>query len=93
MSQIHNDPDKLRAFALQLGSFSKALEDHMNRLNTALSRLSDTWKDDGFDEFQPEFTKTQTCVRKFVEEANKLTPALNRDAEALDRISRLRVPR
>lgn len=89
MSQIHNNSDQLRAFALQLGNFSKALEDHMIRLNTALDRLSGTWRDKEFKRFHHEFTKTQTCVKKFVEQANDVAPKLNRDAEALDRISSL----
>lgn len=93
MSQIHNNSDQLRAFALQLENFSKSLEDHMTRLNTSLGRLSDTWKDAGFNEFHDEFSRTQTSVKKFVEQANDVRPKLNRDAEALDRVSRLRTPR
>jgi uncharacterized protein YukE len=93
MSQIHNDSDQLRAFAIQLDGFRKSLEDDLTRLSTALDRLSDTWRDRGFRNFYDEFTKTQTCVKKFVQQANDLTPKLNRDAEALDRISRLQVPK
>lgn len=93
MSQIYNNSDQLRAFGSQLDGFRKALEDDLNRLSTAMDRLSDSWRDHGFKEFHEEFTKTQSCVKKFVQQANDVKPKLNRDADALDRISRLRVPR
>jgi uncharacterized protein YukE len=93
MSQIYNDPDKLRAFAFQLERFSSALDEHLTRLGAAMSRLGNTWEDEGFAEFVSAFSNTRGRVSKFVQEANNVLPKLKEDAENLDQMLSVHTPR
>lgn len=93
MSQIHNDSDRLRAFAIQLQEFGAAVDDQLNALRGAMSRLGRTWKDDDYSEFKAEFVMTQQRVRQFIEETRAVTPKLTRDADKLDEYGRVHVPK
>ena len=93
MSQIYNDPDKLRAFAFQLERFSNGVDEHLTRLGAAMSRLGNTWQDEGFAEFAHAFSKTRGSVSKFVQEANKVLPMLKQDADTLEEYLRLHAPK
>lgn len=93
MSQVHNDSDKLRAFASQLDGFSSVVDEHLTRLRAAMSRLSNSWRDQEFEEFVQEFSVTQERLKRFVAETKRTTPLLRRDADALDEYFRLHTPK
>jgi uncharacterized protein YukE len=93
MAQVHNDSDKLRAFASQLNAFGGTVDEHMNRLRAAIGRLGNSWRDQEFEEFVNEFFATQERVKRFVEETKRTTPLLKRDADALDEYFRLHTPK
>jgi uncharacterized protein YukE len=93
MSQVHNDSDRLRAFAHQLDGFSGVVDEHLTRLHAAMSRLGHSWRDQEFEEFAQEFTVTQERLKKFIAETKHTTPLLRRDAEALDEYFGLHTPK
>ncbi len=93
MSQVHNDSEKLRAFASQLDGFAGVVSEHVNRLRSAMSRLGNSWRDQEFEEFVSEFSVTQERVKRFVEETKRTTPLLKRDADALDEYFGLHPPK
>jgi uncharacterized protein YukE len=93
MSQVHNDSEKLRAFASQLDGFAGVVDEHLNRLRAAMTRLGNSWRDQGFEEFVSEFSVTQERVKRFVEETKRTTPLLKRDADALDEYFGLHTPK
>lgn len=93
MSEVHNDPERLRAFASKLKGFGNEVDQHLNRLRAATSRLGHTWRDQEFEEFANEFSRTQERVKQFVEETKRITPFLKRDADALDEYIASRMPR
>ena len=93
MSQVHNDSDKLRAFASQLDGFAGGVNEQLNRLRAAVSRLGNSWRDQEFEEFASEFAITQERIKRFAEETKRTTPLLKRDADALDEYFGLRAPK
>lgn len=93
MSQVHNDSEKLRAFASQLDGFASVVDEHLNRIRAAMSRLANSWRDQEFEEFAGEFSVTQERVKRFVEETKRTTPLLKRDADALDEYFGVRTPK
>lgn len=93
MSQVHNDSEQLRAFASQLDGFAGVVNEHLDRLRAAISRLGNSWRDQEFEEFVNEFSATQQRVKRFVEETKRTTPLLKRDADALDEYFGLHTPK
>ena len=93
MSQIYNDPDKLSAFAVQLERFTHSLDEQLTRLGAAMSRLGNTWEDDGFAEFASAFAKAKGPVSKFVQETNRVLPVLKQDVETLKQFRSVHAPR
>jgi uncharacterized protein YukE len=93
MSQVHSDSERLRAFASQLNSFAGVVDEHLGRLRSAVGRLGNSWRDQEFEEFVREFAVTQDRLKRFVEETRRITPLLKRDADALDDIGGVRLPK
>ena len=83
-SQVHNDPDRLRAFAVTLNKFAATSDERLNRLKSAIGHLGQTWRDQEFEKFVQAFATAQTRLRSFVDETKKVTPALEEDARKLD---------
>jgi hypothetical protein len=77
---------------LQLRAFGAAVDEQMNVLRAAMSRLGGTWKDDDYREFQAEVAITQQRVRKVVEEVREVTPKRKRDADKLEDYARVHAP-
>lgn len=83
-SQVHNDPDRLRAFAVTLNQFAATSDEHLSRLKSAIGHLGQTWRDQEFEKFVQAFATAQTRLRSFVDETKKVTPALEEDARKLE---------
>jgi uncharacterized protein YukE len=83
-SQIHNDPERLRAFAARLNQFASASDEHLSRLKSAVGHLGQTWRDQEFERFVQQFATAQSRLQAFVEETKRVTPVLEADARKLD---------
>lgn len=83
-SQIHNDPERLLAFAQRLKQFALHSEEQLNRLKSATGRLGQSWQDQEFAKFVQQFSGTERRLRLFIEETRKVTPSLEADARKLE---------
>ena len=90
MSQIESDPERIRLFAAQLKSFADYVQEGLGRVKVQVGRLGETWRDQEFEAFQGEFSRTYLLLNRFAEAANRTAPLLLRDAEALDDFLRVR---
>jgi uncharacterized protein YukE len=90
-SQVHNDPDRLRAFAVSLNQFAASSDELLSRLKTAVGHLGQTWRDQEFEKFVQVFATAQTQLRGFVDETRKVTPALEDDARKLEDYLKLKM--
>jgi uncharacterized protein YukE len=88
-SQIHNDPERLRAFALTLNQFASTSDELLDRLKSAVGHLGQTWRDQEFETFVQQFAAAQVRLKSFVEETRNVTPTLENDARKLDDYLRL----
>lgn len=91
MAQIDVDPRMLREFAGKLKRFAAVIENHTTLLGSGLGRLSETWKDQEFEQFAREFKSSQRYLSKFVEETKKTAPLLERDAERIEDYQRTKL--
>ena len=83
-SQIHNDPERLRTFALRLKQFASTSDEHLGRLKSAIGHLGQTWQDQEFERFAQQFASAQGRLKSFIEETKKVTPVLEADARKLE---------
>ena len=83
-SQIHNDPDRLRAFAQRLNQFAATSEEHLARVKSAIGHLGQSWQDQEFAKFVQQFSSAQGRLKSFIEETKKVTPTLEADARKLE---------
>ncbi len=90
-SQVHGDPEKMRAFAGELDKFAHDVKSEMERMKYRLGRLGETWRDRGFADFVEQFKAAEKNVRDFVAETEHVTPQLKRDAEALDNLLKVKL--
>ena len=90
-TQVHSDPEKMRAFASELDKFAHDVKGEMERMKYRLGRLGETWRDDGFRDFVEQFKAAEKNVREFVAETEHITPQLKRDAEALDNLRKVKL--
>jgi len=87
---IYVESDALRSFAAQLKKFSETIGESKGRTQGQLGRLGESWKDEGFTEFQEVFTRTYATLDRFVAEAENVVPKLILDADAIDEYTRFR---
>ena len=89
-SQIHVDPERLRAFADELTNFVSFVEEQLNGLRGKVSHLGETWRDQEFERFKGEFESAQHALAQFAEEAKQTVPSLRRDAERIEEYQKFR---
>lgn len=89
-SQIHVDPERLRAFADELTSFVDVVEEQLNTLKRNVSQLGETWRDHEFESFRDEFEAAQRVLSQFAGEARQTVPSLKRDAERIEEYQNFR---
>lgn len=89
-SQIHVDPERLRAFADELTSFVGVVEEQLNTLKRNVSHLGETWRDREFERFKDEFEAAQHALSQFADEAKQTVPSLRRDAERIEQYQNFR---
>jgi uncharacterized protein YukE len=80
----HVDPGKLREFASTITNTSAAYSRAMEQLDSQLSMLLRTWRDDQGAEFAKEVKRTRQIVHEFVGAANEARGKLLADADAAE---------
>lgn len=91
MADIYVDPEKVKNFAVQLSQFSKFVDQSVDRLNSSMSKLGESWRDQEFQAFLRETQQTQQRLKNFVQETEKILPVLKKDAEAMEVYQRLQI--
>lgn len=84
MTQAIVDPEQLRQFAAMLKRYSQQVRDSSTNLSQALSRLSDTWRDQEQRKFTEEFEEQLKLVHRLLEMTDKHIPYLIKKAEIID---------
>jgi uncharacterized protein YukE len=91
VSQVHVDPERVRAFAHLLKGFGELTGTSIAGLRSRLQRLGSTWRDQEYERFVQEFRKAEAQVAALRAEIDKLAPALEEDARAAEEIHRMRL--
>jgi uncharacterized protein YukE len=88
MSQVHGDPEEVRAFARSLHEFASETQEHLHRLRGQLEHLAySSWSDSRHTEYSQMFeTLTEHFQRLFNDIENEHEPHLERVAHLLDEV-------
>lgn len=92
MNKVYIEPERLRKFSSDLGNFRNGVNELTNRLNGNISRLGESWQDDGFRQFKEHFERTKQRLRKFSDIVEQTIPKLERDANAAEEIHKGGIP-
>ncbi|MBX9735958.1 MAG: WXG100 family type VII secretion target [Phycisphaerales bacterium] len=84
MSKAIVDPAELRRFAQDLRRFTQSLDGQMQVLNSRLSGLSQTWRDQEHMKFAQEFEQTMRVLARFNAAAAEHVPVLIKKAEKIE---------
>lgn len=90
MSAVIQDPAKLREFCRDLAAADAFWAEMLKDLEGDLGHLSQSWKDENFTALRNEFFAVLTQFQKFSEDTKKTIVELERDANALDQIQKVR---
>jgi WXG100 family type VII secretion target len=90
--QAYVDYERIRHFADDLKNFRAKVNEITSRLQGNLSRLSDSWQDQEFDNFAQAFASAQQTLRRFSDEVEQTLPKLERDAQRAEEIHNMKVP-
>lgn len=85
MTEIVNDPAKLRSFRSDLAANAIFWEAMLKKLEVAMNRLGDSWKDDQYKVFQNEIFMVKRSLEKLSEDTRKTMDELERDALKLEK--------
>ena len=90
MTEIVNDPAKLRSFRSDLAANAAFWEAMLKKLEIGMNRLGDSWRDDQYKVFQKEIFMVKRSLEKFSEDTKKTMDELGRDAEKLEKYQSIR---
>lgn len=82
-NQAIANPEEIERFAKELRQFTQQLKESVGRINGGFSRLGETWHDQEHEKFATEFEKTVREVTRFLDNAERHIPFLERKARAL----------
>lgn len=91
-SDIHVNPDRLRAIAEELSMFSNDIGAELNLLSNGLAKLGRTWQDDEYKKFKNAIQPLHRILEKFHEEITRSKPDMLADAEAIRAYQGLQAP-
>ena len=91
MSQVHVDPEKLRAFAKELRRFSEVMNNYATVLSSELQRLGSSWQDQEYEKFMRDFSPTKQILKKFTSESQNIAPKLEKDADIIEEFFKRRM--
>lgn len=84
MAQAIVDPEQLRQFAAMLKRYNQQLRDSTTTLNGALSRLSESWRDQEHNKFAEEFEEQLKLINRLLEQSDRHIPYLMKKAELIE---------
>jgi hypothetical protein len=82
-SQVHVDPEQLRAFSEILAQFAQRVHEFDAKFAHEVDRLGNTFRDQDYVKFREAFLSSRQLLKRFVEETRKVVPDLKRDAELI----------
>lgn len=91
-SDVHVNPDRLRAIAEELSMFSNDIKAELSVLTSELAKLGRTWQDDEYKKFKNAIQPLHRILEKFHEEITRSKPEMLADAEAIRAYQRLQAP-
>ncbi|MBV5340740.1 MAG: WXG100 family type VII secretion target [Deltaproteobacteria bacterium] len=91
-SQVIASPETMRDFAATLDSANNHLVALMSDLNSRLSYLGDSWRDQHYSDFKDAFEQTARSLNAFLQNADNYSRFLRQKAEALENYGDIRVP-
>ncbi|MGE3276472.1 MAG: WXG100 family type VII secretion target [Vicinamibacterales bacterium] len=92
ISDIHVDPDRLRAIAEELSMFSNDIRAELAQLDGELARLGRSWQDDEFKKFKRAIQPLRRVLDEFHQEIARNKPNMLADAEAIRAYRQLETP-
>lgn len=91
-SDVHVDPDRLRAIAEELSMFSGDIRTELTVLDGELARLGRSWQDEEYTKFKRAIQPLRRVLDQFQQEIARSKPDMLADAEAIRAYQRLRTP-
>jgi uncharacterized protein YukE len=92
VSDIHVDPDRLRAIAEELSMFSNDIKAELTLLECELAKLGRSWQDDEYGKFKHAIQPLRRILDQFNQEIMRSKPDLLADAETIRAYQRLQTP-
>jgi uncharacterized protein YukE len=89
MAQIDVNPQRLREFAATLTDLRTVVDEEGARVHRRLDRLSESWRDQEYDQFVEEFQSVMQAINAFCDDVDAAVPLLIRDAEAIENFQSL----
>lgn len=91
-SDIHVDPDRLRAIAEELSMFSNDIKTELTLLDSELAKLGRSWQDGEYTKFKGAIQPLRRILDQFHQEITRSKPDMLADAEAIRAYQRLQTP-
>lgn len=91
-SDVHVDPDRLRAIAEELSMFSNDIRTELTLLEGELARLGRSWRDEEYAKFNRAIQPLRRVLDQFQQEIARRKPDILADAEAIRAYQRLKTP-
>ena len=92
MTGAYVDPEKLRDFAKVLKEFSNNVDNTLSVLTREIAKLNNSWRDQEYVTFSQNIRKTHTQLKAFSEEAARVVPGLEQDAQAMTEYQKVQTP-
>lgn len=89
MSQIKQDPQKLRSFCSDLSYQAAYFKSAIGDLDGHLGKLGDSWQDDQYRAFRNEVQVLKRSLAKFEDDTRRVVSELLKDAEAIEKYQRI----
>lgn len=91
-SDIHVNPDRLRAIAEELSMFSNDIRTELTLLSNELAKLGRTWQDEEYTKFKNAIQPLHRILEQFHQEITRSKPDMLADAEAIRAYQKLKAP-
>jgi WXG100 family type VII secretion target len=84
MSQIHVNPEEMRAFAAQLKRFSNELQASLKQTEGRLEHLNQSWRDQENAKFAQKFRQATKALHPLIQQMQEYEVFLKKKAKAAD---------
>lgn len=91
MSQIKQDPEKLREYAHTLGAHGRYWKSSVAALSDYMARLGHSWRDEQFNDFEVEVRQIKNALEQYAEKVDTAVTNLQADADALEHFLKINI--